>query len=176
MRTRPIAVLLSLALLLAGLMVTTRADAPGTPHQVRLPLVALAYPTVPPTPTTAPRPTTTAVPTQPPFAGVNVECRPYAGNVEMCAWVTNATPPQYSNVSVYGRLTVAGQAVMGAAMHTVWHFKTVTREEDCVTGGDGIGRCAHYISRATAGYRVWVDVSIVHAGVAYAARTWCTPQ
>jgi len=94
----------------------------------------------------------------------------------MCAWVTNATPPQYSDVSVYGRLTVAGQVVTGAAMHTVWHFLTVTGEEDCTTDLKGIGRCVHYISRATVGYRVWVDVSIAHGGVTYAARTWFTPQ
>ncbi len=81
-----------------------------------------------------------------------------------------------SDVEIQVVRPAAGQPVTGAAMHTVWYFKTVTREEDCVTGGDGIGRCVHYISRATVGYRVWVDVSIVHAGVPYAARTWFTPQ
>ena len=92
--------------------------------------------------------------------------------MQMCAWVSDGSPAQRANVTVYGRLYRAGSPVVGVAMHTTWHYKTTTPTEDCTTGYDGIGRCTRNIGNASKGYRVRVDVTIS----GYYAGTSFTPQ
>lgn len=139
---------------------------------------ATSTPTHTPTATATASPTATLTPTATatksnpnPPGGDNVDCRSY-GAVQMCAWVSNGSPAQRANVTVYGRLYQAGSPVVGAAMHTTWHYKTTTPTEDCTTGYDGIGRCTRNIGSASKGYRVRVDVTIS----GYYAGTSFTPQ
>ena len=125
------------------------------------------------TPTTTATPTPTASPPAPP--GENVDCRTL-GIVQVCAAISNNTPQRYTNVTAYGRLYAAGAPVVGAAVHTTWHFRTTTPTEDCETETDGIGHCTRNIGGASTGYRVNVDVRITYQGNNYTARTWFTPQ
>lgn len=132
-----------------------------------------ATPTRTPTPTPTRRPTATPTPAAPP--GVNVDCR-LVGIVQVCASVSSGSPARYSNVTAYGRLYAAGSPVAGAAVHTTWHYRTVTQTQDCVTGVDGVGHCTRSIGGASAGYRVNVDVRVTYQGGYYTAYTWFTPQ
>ena len=139
--------------------VTSTATATETP-------TATLSPTATMTPTRTPTPT--PLPPAPP--GVNVDCR-VVGIVQVCASISNGSPQRYTNVTAYGRLMVAG-----APVHTVWHFRTTTQTEDCVTGGDGVGHCTRSIGGASAGYRVNVDVRGTYQGSYYTAYTWFTPE
>lgn len=94
----------------------------------------------------------------------------------MCASISNGNPQRYTNVTAYGRLMLAGAPVAGVPVHTVWHFRTTTQIEDCVTGQDGVGHCTRSIGGASAGYRVDVDVQISYGGSTYYTATWFTPQ
>lgn len=138
---------------------------------------ATGTPSPTPTITYTPTATRTATPTAMSTpSGANVSCNEYAGSVQICAWVSNGDPSQYTTVTVYGRLMIAGSPVTGVAMHTVWHYKTTAPTEDCATGSDGIGRCSRNIGGATKGYTVTVDVTITHQGSAYSASTRFTPR
>lgn len=137
-------------------------------------------PTATPKPTNTPRPTPTPVPTAASTAlptpnAANVNCRSYA-NAQICAWVSNSSPTQNSNVTTYGRLIVNGSPVSQAPMYTTWHYKSYPSFENCVTNRNGIGECTRKIGRATIGYEVRVDVRIDHAGTQYETHTSFTPQ
>jgi hypothetical protein len=132
------------------------------------------------TPTRTPTATATTVPTAaptaiPPPSGANVTCREYA-NAQICAWVSDATPRQYSDVTTFGRLIINGSPVSGAQMKTTWNYRTTTSYEDCVTNTNGIGRCTRWISSATVGYTVRVDVEIRHGNNTYNTNTSFTPR
>ena len=136
-------------------------------------------PTDTPTPTNTPTDTPTSTPTPTSVAtpnGANVSCPEYTGYVQICAWVSNGSPNQNNTLTVYGRLIASGVPIVGAPMHTVWHYKTTTPTEDCTTGSDGIGRCTRNIGNATAGYTVSVNVTITYQGLNYGASTWFRPQ
>ena len=79
-------------------------------------------------------------------------------------------------MTVYGRLIVGAAAISGAGEHTVWHYRSTTPTEDCITGADGIGHCTRNIGGASSGYQVDVDVDITHGGSVYHAETWFTPE
>lgn len=95
-----------------------------------------------------------------PIPGENIHCNTY-GDVEVCASVSNATPTQYSYVTVYGRLVVNGSAQVGKTMYSTWHYKTTTSYCDGnATDEGGIVSCTREISRATKGYQVNINVTI----------------
>lgn len=144
---------------------TPTATATRTPTATLTPTV-----TPPSTPTRTPTATATRSNPNPP-GGANVDCRTN-GAAQICAWVSNGSPSQHANVTVYGRLYQSGLPVVGAAMHTSWHYKTTTPTADCTTAYDGIGSCTRNIGNASKGYRVRVDVTIND----YGARTWFSPQ
>ncbi len=100
----------------------------------------------------------------------------YDGATQICAWVSNATPRQSSNVTVFDRLIVNGSPVKGADVHTEWRFKSHTATRDCRTAADGIGKCARNIGVATPDYRVDVLVEITLDGATYTAETWFVPR
>jgi hypothetical protein len=141
-----------------------------TPTPIRTPTpTRTATPTHTPTPTPTPRPNPT------PPNGTNLMCRLY-GPAQICAWVSDGHPEQNSNVTVLGRLYVAGFPAVGAPMHTVWYYRTTTNTQDCLTDAEGIGRCTRNIGRATPNYIVWVDVLIRYQDVEYGTRTFFTPR
>jgi hypothetical protein len=143
-------------------------------------------PTNTPTPTPLPSPTATATPlasptntpqpsptptTQPP-AGDNVVCQTF-GSQQLCAWVSNGTPPRFSQVTVFGRLYQNGSPVAGQQMFTTWNYATTTPTCDTgVTGANGIASCTRSIGGATAGFQVNVDVEIS----GHEVTTWFVPQ
>jgi hypothetical protein len=127
-----------------------------------LPLIILDNSTPPPTPPPPP-------PT--PMPGENIHCNK-TGNVEICASVSKANPPKYSYVTVYGRLLINNVPQTGKTMFSTWHYKTTQSYcDDGVTGADGIAHCERYISNASAGYQVAIDVTID----GHTVRTWFTP-
>ena len=95
-----------------------------------------------------------------PVPGENIQCD-LIGNVEICASVSDATPPRYSNVTVYGRLVINNIPQSGMAMQSTWHYKTTTAYCDSgVTGTGGVASCQRSIGGASAGYEVVIDVNI----------------
>src|SRR5262245_731430 len=68
------------------------------------------------------------------------------------AHMGDATPKQYTYDRVYVK--------SAAAVHikTVAHYKTTDTSKFGKTNSTGHGSTNYYISSATAGYRVWVDV------------------
>ncbi len=163
-----------------------------------LPFVARQEPTATPTPTATLSPTTT--PTSPPTATWTATPSDTATathtpsptltstptptrsptpvpQYEARAWVSNSSPYQYTTVTVYGQLLLGGQGVSGATMHTVWHYKTTTSYCDGgPTGSTGMASCSRYISGASRGYTVVIDVTMSYAGNTYTAQTSFTPR
>jgi hypothetical protein len=92
------------------------------------------------------------------------------------AWVSQVAPTQYSDITVYGKLTQDGVGIRGASMQTTWHYRTTTSYCDGVSGGDGIAACTRFISTATRGYYVSVTVEFSYQGQHYVAGTGFTPQ
>ena len=149
---------------------TATPSSTSTPTATR---TITSTPTVTRTPTITP--TATATPVLPAPPGVNVSCL-FFGARQVCASVSNASPARYTNVTVYARLLSNGTPVQGAAVHTVWHYRTSAPTEDCTTGGDGVGHCTRNIGGASSDYRVDVDVRVSYQGASYGVDTWFRPD
>ena len=91
------------------------------------------------------------------------------------ASVSNSSPSQYSNVTVYGNFKNNGQPVSGVQMDTSWHYKTTTSACSGTTGTDGTASCTRGISDATAGYTVSIGVTFTWNGQSYTTSTSFTP-
>ena len=130
-------------------------------------------PSVTRTPTTATTATRTLMPTPTviPMVVANMQCS-QTGNAEICAYVSDATPAQNSDVIVYGRLRIGGVGQAGQTMNTTWHYKSSTPSCSGATDGNGLAQCSRAISSATKGYRVNVDVNIN----GHQVTTWFTPK
>jgi hypothetical protein len=128
-----------------------------------------------PTATQVPAPTSTASPTatSTPITPTSTSTSTPSSSVSVTARVSNAYPPRYSTVTVYGQLTGAGA---GVTMNTTWHYKTTTSSCSGVTDGSGLASCSRDIGGATAGYFVSIDVSFSYGGRIYVAQTGFTPQ
>lgn len=142
-----------------------------------------ALPTPTPTPTATLRPTVTATPaptatrTATPGPPPPPSCPITPGpGVQVGAWVSNANPPQNSDVTVYGCIANNGSALRSVPMHTVWEYKTTTAYCDATTAFNGVASCTRDISRATVGFRVDIDVSFTYAGATYRTTTSFTPR
>lgn len=104
--------------------------------------------------------------------GENIQCHT-EGQVELCASVSNANPPQNSSVTVYGRLVIEGAPQAGKPMLTSWYYKTTTSYCDSgITGLGGLASCSRYIGGASTNYQVDIDVMIE----GFSVRTWFTPR
>ncbi len=125
------------------------------------------------TPTPSRTPTATPTATTPPTgSGDNVVCDWPVPATQICAWVSNAAPEQYSSVTVYGRLYSGGSPQSGRAMTATWHYKTTTPTCTGETAANGTASCSRSIGRATVATRVDVNVSIS----GYSATTWFIPR
>ncbi len=112
------------------------------------------------TPTPFHTATPTWTPTRTPTPGPptpNPNCAPGSGYTAGAS-VSDTNPPQNSTVTIYGTLCLNGVPVAGAAMHTVWHYRTTTVTCDGVTDASGVARCSRTIGQASVGYFVRVDV------------------
>ena len=113
-------------------------------------------------------PTSTSTPTMPPGAPTQ--------NVQVSASVSNPSPHQNSEETVYGRFLVSGQGVAGVPMDTAWHYRTTTSTCSGTTDASGTASCSRSISRATLGYTVSIDVVFTYGGLTYSTGTSFTPQ
>lgn len=90
--------------------------------------------------------------------------------------ISSQNPAQYSDVTVYARLVVAGQVIPNITMYTRWNYKTTTAYQNCQTDSQGVGACTRNISAATPGYTVAVDIGFEYNGKSYVAQTSFTPS
>ena len=74
------------------------------------------------------------------------------------ASMSDATPKQYSNVYVRVRTSAY------ARVRTVAHYKTTNTVKRATASSAGRASLRYYISRATPGYRVRVDVTVTKNG------------
>ncbi len=128
-------------------------------------------PPAPPTATPAPQPTKPGGP--PPLS-----CSAPAGQYCAAAEVSDPAPPPSGIETVTGRLMKDGQPVQGAAMSTIWHYKTTSSSCDSgVTGADGYATCGKSIGHPSNGYTVKIDVTFsVNGAVVARTQTEFTPQ
>ena len=68
------------------------------------------------------------------------------------------------------RVNQIGQA--NQPMTATWHYRTTTPSCGGTMDPGGVGSCSRYISSATIGYQVNIDLSIN----GYEVTTWFTPQ
>jgi hypothetical protein len=157
------------AVLITGLTVTSATQAYFSSNSGYLPVVFNQQPSLTPTQTATSRPTPTA--TAAPISEENKNCA-YYDNVEICASVSDGNPSQYTRVNVYARIRILGAGQPNLPMTATWQYKTVTRTCSGTTNWQGIAACDRYISGATAGYTVYIDVDIQ----GYQVQTWFTPH
>lgn len=131
-------------------------------YQTYLPLILISEHYQEPTPP----------PNSAPLPGENLQCNTY-GNAIICATISNVTPTKYSWLTIRGQLIVNGVPQNNLRMYTTWHFKTTESYcNDGITNEDGIASCRYYISGATSGYKVNINVNIG----GYSVTTWFTTQ
>ena len=103
--------------------------------------------------------------------GQNLKSMTY-GKAKISASVSNANPKQFTEVTVYGRLTVNGVGKKGGTMKVAWHYKSTTPTKTARTGANGQASVERDIAGATVRYRVNVVVAIGH----YTVTTWFVPR
>lgn len=86
------------------------------------------------------------------------------------ASASNSHPADYTTIDVKVR-TAAGTEVF-----TVAHYKTVNRAYFRVADSGGRATVGYYVSGATPGYRVVVDVTVVRGHQANSCSTSFTPK
>lgn len=86
------------------------------------------------------------------------------------ASMSDATPKQYSNVYVRVRTSAY------ARVRTVAHYKTTNTVKRATASSAGRASLRYYISRATPGYRVRVDVTVTKNGRSRSCSTSFVPH
>jgi len=92
-----------------------------------------------------------------------------AGALRCVAAVSSTSPADYTTVDVYVRTAA------GASVTTVAHYKTTDNQKAAVADGAGRAVVAYFISGATPGYIVRVDVTTTVAGRRSTCSTSFTP-
>jgi hypothetical protein len=85
------------------------------------------------------------------------------------ATVSNSSPADYTTVDVTVRTAA------GATVTTVAHYKTTNHQLSAVADASGVGTVAYYISGATPGFTVEVDVSAATGSRSASCSTSFTP-
>jgi len=101
---------------------------------------------------------------------------PPAGSIAVTAWVSNAAPGQYSDVTVYGRITRGGVGIPGVPMNVTFSERTSMTSGSGWSGWNGWASCSRAIGGATPGYYVGVTVVFSYQGQLYSATTGFMPQ
>jgi hypothetical protein len=135
---------------IAAAVTTTRAVTPA-PVPVLPPPKATAAP-VPP-----------LVPPQPPAVPPSP--------LTCAASMSDQQPTDYTNTDVIVRTGVAG-----ADVTTTAHYKTTDTTHQAVATSNGEADIQYYISRATPGYTVVVDITVTANGATRSCSTSFTPQ
>lgn len=140
---------------------TTFRVTPDTPEMQDYCAAGASYWPAPPPPPPPPPPTnnTTA---PPPFA--------------ITATVSDDTPCQFTTVTVHVRALRGPTGVEGASVDSTWHYKASTATESGITDASGHVALARYISGASAGYAVAVELVATSGSETALASTSFTPQ
>jgi hypothetical protein len=131
---------------IAAAVTTTRAVTPAP------------VPVLPP-----PRTTAAPVPPQPPAAPPSP--------LTCTASMSDQQPTDYTNTDVIVRTGVAG-----ADVTTTAHYKTTDTSHQAVATSNGEADIQYYISRATPGYTVVVDITVTANGATRSCSTSFTPH
>jgi hypothetical protein len=86
------------------------------------------------------------------------------------AFVSNSHPADYTTTEVKVRTAA------GAEVFTVAHYKTVNRAYFRIASSAGRATVTYYVSGATPGYRVAVDITVVRGHQANSCATSFTPK
>jgi hypothetical protein len=86
------------------------------------------------------------------------------------ASVSNSHPADYTTTDVKVRTAASAEAF------TVAHYKTVNRAYYRIAGSGGRATISYYVSGATPGYKVVVDVTVVEGHQANSCSTSFTPK
>ena len=78
----------------------------------------------------------------------------HSGSLSCSASVSNSSPADYTTVDIYVR------TAPGASVTTIAHYKTTDHPKSTTANSAGQATIAYYISRATPGYTVDVDVTV----------------
>jgi hypothetical protein len=107
-----------------------------------------------------------------PLVSVPLQAAPAeAASPLMCrAHMSDRTPKQYTDVTVFVR------SAPNTNIKTVAHYKTTDTTKRGKTNRRGHGSTKYYISGATPGYRVWVDVSLTKGSRHRQCRTSFVPH
>lgn len=93
------------------------------------------------------------------------------------AWVDESSPDPYTYVTAYAKVKDPyGKVIKGAKVKFTWHYKTSTPSEIHYTDSSGIATCTRYISGATSGYYVRIDVKASSGGTSARTSTGFTPN
>ncbi len=98
------------------------------------------------------------------------------GSGQVSASMSNPHPGQRTWETLTTRLAVEGKPAAGATMTAVWRYRTINERCAAVADGKGTAICMRWISRATHGYAVKVDVTFRYGGTTYTGRTGFTPR
>jgi len=92
-------------------------------------------------------------------------------------WVSDATPAQYDYVTAYAKvLDPYGKPIQGATVRFVWHYKATTPSETWRSGSSGVAECERWISRASKGYKVVINISASSGGNTVKGSTYFIPH
>jgi hypothetical protein len=100
----------------------------------------------------------------------SVSAVPQAVRLTCSASMTNSHPADYTSTGVKVHTAAS------AHIETVAHYKTVTHRKYATAGSSGNKTVWYYISGATPGYRVVVDVYVSRAGRNGSCSTSFTPH
>ena len=112
---------------------------------------------------TAPQPTPAPAPPTPKPSPTRTTSAP------SCSASVSNSQADYTTVDVY--VTTAA----GAGVTTVAHYKTTSHRKSATAGNRGKATIAYYISGATKGYRVVVDVTVTRGSATARCSTSFTP-
>lgn len=107
--------------------------------------------------------------TQAPAPRPSTSAPPPVQALSCSASVSNSSPRDYTTVDIYVR-TAAGASVTAVA-----HYKTTDHQKTTAADSSGQAMIAYYISGATPGYQVTVDVSVSSGSRTATCSTSFTP-
>lgn len=89
-----------------------------------------------------------------------------AADVYYDVWVSDSYPSQFGSVTVYLQLCNDYNCYsprVGVHVNSTWNYRTTTSYQDGYTDGRGVAAITRYISGATPGYSVQVNLSYVNS-------------
>jgi hypothetical protein len=102
---------------------------------------------------------------------------PKQKTASVSAWVDDASPDRYSDVTAYAKVKDPyGKVIPNAKVTFTWYYKTVTQSETWYTNSSGVAECTRFISGASSGRRVKIEVKASSGGGTASTSTGFTPN